>query len=100
MYGPVEGRWHDAFILSASVLSDKLRQSNQVNRQPYVIYGDPAYGVSRNILSPYRGVHLTIQQQEFNKSMSQVRICIEWMNGLWGNSANILLLWTLRRTTK
>ena len=81
MYGPVEGRRHDAFILGASGLSDKLRRFNQLNGQPYVIYGDPAYGVSRNILSPYRGAHVTLQEQEFNKSMSQVRICVEWTFG-------------------
>lgn len=81
MYGPVEGRRHDAFILGASGLSDKLRQFNQLNGQPYVIYGDPAYGVSRNILSPYRGAHLTQQEQEFNKLMSQVRTCVEWTFG-------------------
>ena len=75
MYGPVEGRWHDAFILGMSGLLDQLRNVNLPNGEPYVIYGDPAYGLSRNILAPFRGA---VQQQEFNKAMSGVRISVEW----------------------
>ena len=77
MYGPIEGKQHDAFMLTASGLSDKLSQFNQSKGLPYVIYGDPAYGVSRNILAPYRGAHLSLQEQEFNKLMSRVCICVE-----------------------
>ena len=80
-YGPVERRRHDAFILGESGLSDKLWQFNHANAQPYVIYPDPAYRVSRNILSPYHGAHLTLEEQEFSKSMSQVLICVEWTFG-------------------
>ena len=46
--------------------------------EPYVIYGDQAYGLSRNIPAPYRGVKLTDDQQEFNSQMSKMRCCIEW----------------------
>lgn len=68
-------------MLGASELSDKLRRFNQPNGQPYVIYGDPAYGVARNILAPFRGAQLSQQQQDFNKSMSRVRISVEWTFG-------------------
>ena len=68
-------------MLAESGLAQKLAHFNQPNGQPYVIYGDPAYGVSRNILAPFRGAQLTSQQQQFNKSMSQVRICVEWTFG-------------------
>lgn len=78
MFGPVEGRRHDAFMLGTSNLLDQLRRITLPNGEPYVIYGDPAYGLSRNILSPFRGAHLTTGEQEFNKSMSRVRICVEW----------------------
>ena len=81
MFGPLEGRRHDAFMLGASGLAQKLRRFQQPNGQPYVIYGDPAYGVSRNILAPFRGAQLTRQQQDFNKSMSRVRISVEWTFG-------------------
>lgn len=81
MFGPIEGRRHDAFLLAASGLSDQLRHFDQPNGQPYVIYGDPAYGIARNILAPFRGAQLTPQEQEFNKSMSKVRISVEWAFG-------------------
>ena len=49
--------------------------------EPYIIYGDPAYGVARNILSPYRGLHLTVQEKDFNRAMSSVRVSVEWTFG-------------------
>ena len=78
MFGPIEGRRHDAFMLSVSGLPNKLRPLNQPNGEPYVLYGDPAYGVSRNILSPFRGVNLSPQEHEFNQSMSALRVSVEW----------------------
>ena len=81
MFGPIEGRRHDAFMLGASGLTEKLRRFDQPSGQPYVIYGDPAYGISRNILAPYHSSQLTPEQRDFNKSMSQVRISVEWTFG-------------------
>ena len=78
MFGPIEGRRHDAFMLSVSGLPNKLRPLNQPNGEPYVLYGDPAYGVSRNILSPFRGVNLSPQEHEFNQRLSAVRVSVEW----------------------
>lgn len=78
MFGPVEGRRHDTFMLGVSGLSDKLRQFQKPNGQPYVIYGDPAYGLSRNILAPFRGAQLTAAQKQFNSDMSKVRVSVEW----------------------
>ena len=49
MFGPLEARRHDAFMLGVSGLSDQLRNFNQPNGEPYVIYSDPAYGLSQNI---------------------------------------------------
>ena len=81
MFGPVEGKRHDGFMLSVSGLPNKLRLLEQPNGQPCVLYGDPAYGVSRNVLSPFQGVHMTPQQQEFNRKMSAVRVSVEWTFG-------------------
>lgn len=78
MFGPIEGRRHDAFMLSVSGLEDQLKNFNQTNGDPYVVYGDSAYGLSRNIIGPFRGTHLTHQEQEFNKRMSAVRTSVEW----------------------
>ena len=81
MFGPIEGRRHDAFMLGASGLTQKMQRFQQTNCQPYVIYGDPAYGVTANILAPFRGSQLSRQQVEFNKAMSKVRVSVEWTFG-------------------
>ena len=81
MFGPVEGRRHDAFMLGVSGLPEKLRRLQLPNGDPYVLYGDPAYGVTDNILAPFRGAFLTVEEQEFNKRMSKVRVSVEWAFG-------------------
>ena len=45
--------------------------------EPYVLYGDPAYGVTNNI-APFRGADLTAPQKHFNKAMSKVRVSVGW----------------------
>ena len=81
LFGPIEGKRHDAFMLSLSGLTPKISRYNQPSGAPYVVYDDPAYGLMRNILAPYRGTQLTAQQQLFNKSMSAVRVSVEWTFG-------------------
>ena len=78
MFGPIAGHRHDAFMLRASGLQNKLATITKQDGSPYVIYGDPAYGISRTILAPYRGSRLTPQQQAFNTAMSSVRVSVEW----------------------
>ena len=76
MYGPIEGRHHDAFMLSVSGLQNKLENIKQQDASPYVIYGDPAYGISRTIMAPLRGSRLALQQQQFNSAMCHVHISV------------------------
>ena len=78
MFSPVEGNRHDAFMIGVSSLDGKLRRFQRPNGEPNVIYGDSAYGLSRNILAPYRGVRLTDNQQESNSQMSKMRCSVEW----------------------
>ena len=81
MFGHIEGRRHDAFIRGESGLAEKLRRVQRLNGEPYVIYGYPAYGLDLNILSPFRGANLTVEQQEFNRCMSKVIVLVEWGMG-------------------
>lgn len=81
MFGPIAGRRHDAFMLGVSGLTTKLANFNRPSGEPYIIYGDPAYGLSRNILAPFRGAHLSPEQQDFNRAMSKVRVSVEWAFG-------------------
>ena len=78
LFGPIEGRRHDSFMLGESNLLPLLERMVKPNGDPYVVYGDPAYGITRHIISPFRGAHLTRPQQLFNAEMSKCRICVEW----------------------
>ena len=82
MYGPVEGRRHDSGMLADSGLLDSLRQhSFDTNGNPLCIYGDPAYPLRVHLQMGFRGNNLTVQQEEWNKSMSEVRVSVEWIFG-------------------
>ena len=78
MFGPIEGKRHDAFMLGVSGLLPKLQHVTRPNGEPYVLYGDTAYGLTRHILAPFKGANLTANEKQFNSSMSKVRICVEW----------------------
>ena len=78
MFGPVEGRPHDAFLLGMSNLLEQLQRFTLPNGEPHVIYGDPAYGLSMNILNPFSDAYLTAGEQEFKKSMNRVHMNVEW----------------------
>ena len=45
------------------------------------IYGDPALPPLASTSSPFKGARLTPVEDEWNKSMSKVRIQVEWMFG-------------------
>jgi nuclease HARBI1 len=79
--GPWIGRRHDARMLRESNLMGSLSTySHGTDGEPMYLYGDPAYGNQRYLISPFRG-HLTPEQQLFNKQMSAVRECVEWQFG-------------------
>lgn len=78
LYGPLEGKRHDAFMLGVSGLLPQLERITKPDGEPYVVYGDPAYGISRHIIAPFRGAHVTPLQQQFNSDMSKVRASVEW----------------------
>ena len=78
MFGPIKGKRHDAFMLGVSGLAEKLGRFQRPHGEPCIIYGDPDYGRTRNILAPFRGVRLTDDQQEFNSRMSKLRVSVEW----------------------
>lgn len=99
-FGPVEGRRHDSTMLRMSRLLDYIREHPVLSRLGICIYGDPAYGTSDLICSPFRGAHLTEEQAIFNKTMSGVRVSIEWFFGIvkrswafidWNKKHKILL---------
>ena len=79
LYGPVEGRRHDAGMLRLSGLLPILEQRmHDAQGMPFALYGDPAYPLREHLMCPYRGAVLTNDQRRFNHAMSQVRQCVEW----------------------
>ncbi len=55
--------------------------SHDANGNPLAIYGDPAYSHRIHLQSPYKGANLSFAQQQFNESMSSVRVAVEWPFG-------------------
>ena len=90
LYGPVAGSRHDSYLLHTSKLVEKLPLYLKHGPQNhFVIYGDPAYGIQEHILCGFKGSHISEVQAEFNKSMSSVRVAVEWGFG------KILMLWPM-----
>ena len=69
IFGPIEGSRHYAFMLRVSGLMEKLERIRKF-REPYVIYGDPAYGLTTNILAPFKGNDLNADERAFNRDMN------------------------------
>lgn len=82
LFGPVEGRRHDSSMLTMSGLMPILENfCVGVNGERLCIYGDPAYPLRWFLQAPFRGARITRQQTEFNKTMSKVRVTVEWLFG-------------------
>ena len=89
LYGPIEGRLHDAGILADSGLPPALRQHMKApDGQSYALYGDSAYPISPFLQKGYQGTALTPEQVQFNANCSRVRMAVEWAFGevdtTWG----------------
>eukprot|EP00795_Rhopilema_esculentum_P008805 gene8805-biopygen1709 len=82
LYGPVEGKRHDARLLRESGIIQLLENhSNRLDGTPLCIYGDPAYPLRPHLQAPFKNNHLTEEQQAYNKAMSKVRDSVEWVFG-------------------
>jgi hypothetical protein len=73
MFGPVEGRRHDATLLKLS----KIDQKMHLLPPRSFVYGDQAYQVRPWLLSPYRGLNKPHYQRRWNRAMRTVRISVE-----------------------
>lgn len=60
MYGPVEGKRHDRYMLNQSDLYNQLVQySVDSNGNVFCIYGDPAYPRRPQLQCPFQGPRIT-----------------------------------------
>ena len=79
VFGPIEGRLHDETVYQMSGLPQLLDEHSwDPLGQPLVIYGDPAYGLSSHLISPFSTVNIEPEQECFNREMSRVRQAVEW----------------------
>lgn len=79
VWGPVEGRIVDRDLCKESGLAEILaRYAFDESSRPLQIYGDPAYGLSAHLLSPFQGLNVTPEQARFNATMSKCREAVEW----------------------
>lgn len=82
LYGPVEGRRHDSGMLADSGLLPQLQlHPRSPLGIPLCIYGDLGCPLRPQLQTPFRGLHLTPLQQQFNTSMSAIRSSVEWVFG-------------------
>ena len=86
-----EGRKHDPGMLADSgLLHDLQRFAFFPTGQPMCIYGDLAYPLRVHLQTPFRHLSLAPPMQDYNESMSAVRIAIEWLFGDIANSFKFL----------
>ena len=77
-----EGRRHDAGMLTQTGLLQELQQyAFSPTGQPMCVYGDLAYPLRVHLQTPFRRMPLTALMQDYNASMSAVRISVKWLFG-------------------
>ena len=82
LYGPVEGKRHDSYMLNQSDLYNQLVQyAVDTNGNVLCIYGDPAYPHRPQLQRPFQGPRITQHEKDWNTAMSKVRVSVEWVFG-------------------
>ncbi|KAJ8507424.1 hypothetical protein ONZ45_g10210 [Pleurotus djamor] len=86
LHGPTEGRRNDNHLLHESGLVEWCTQntlrpganmSTPVQHRYFQLFGDPAYGISPVIMSPYAGSERSADEKSWNIAMSRLRIEVE-----------------------
>ena len=98
LYGPVEGKRHDSGMLVESQVLNQLQQhAFGPAGNVLCMYGDPAYPLRPQLQGPFKGAHITQLQKAWDKSMSQVRISVEW---IFGDIANYFKFLDFKKNLK
>ncbi|TFY53417.1 hypothetical protein EVG20_g10124 [Dentipellis fragilis] len=106
LFGPYESCHHDPFLLSESQIVDKCAEyatrpgtndHTPAEQRFLQIFGDPAYGVSHQVVCPFGSENRTEEQTEWNATMLNVRIEVEHGFGLVLNTWPFLnSFWKMR----
>ena len=78
LYGPMEGRRHDAMLLRRSGVSDKLKEVLKKEDIQYYLYGDAAYVLRPWIQTSLYSNTSNEVQLLFDGEMNKVRSALEW----------------------
>ena len=82
MYGPIEGKRHDAGMMAQSNLLQSLAlHSHSATGAILCIYGDPAYPLRLHLQGPFKSRQLSVNEKAYNMLMSKARVSIEWIFG-------------------
>lgn len=79
VYGPVDGRRHNIYMLRENGLMSLLEDNPAFHNK--LIYGDLVYGCTNVFCCPFKGCRVDAPQQEVNKAVSKVRVSVEWSYG-------------------
>lgn len=87
VYGPIEGRHHDSWLLYQSRVLDEMYDHlwdgvDEEHPNRYFIYGDPAYPLHPCLLKPYCKQGITELESVHNARYAGVRIAVEWGFGV------------------
>jgi hypothetical protein len=95
LFGPMEGRRNDAYLLSESgilrrfstfAFREDIPANAPAEQRTFQVFGDPAYGLGPHIISPFSGAgERTEEELEWNAQMSAVRIEVEHGFGIVSN---------------
>lgn len=82
VYGPVPGAENDIGVLNDSnhenKLIERMKELGLEESDYYFIYADSGYLSSPVLHVPFASANLTPDQSRFNRTMSSLRITIEW----------------------
>jgi len=82
MFGPIEGRHADGYLLDQSRLLQRLEANEEFSSSPryWQLYGDQGYALRPRLCCPHKGI-TTDAQSAFNDRMKSIRQPIEWIIG-------------------
>jgi hypothetical protein len=65
-------------MLSESSILNQLETAESFNSsQQFCLFGDMGYPLRSNLMVPFKGNDISVEQHEFNSKMSKVRQCVE-----------------------
>lgn len=76
LFGPVNGRRHDSYVLARSGLYEKLELKFHGFNSPPYLYSDSGYPLKKLLIIPFKG-NITRRENNSNKKMSKLRVTME-----------------------